>query len=137
MNSWFCQQQVGLAYPGRAWRVHRGSRRTGGAMAGSTAARLVEVPNEPWRRISGLTVAVEATLTAKERKRGLRRLVRFAEKFVRARLVGREAGAPLQEQARRRERTGCERPQPVAPPSQRSLTSRFSTRVRCGRALEL
>jgi len=38
--------------------------------------------NEPWRRHSGITLANEDSLTRKERRKGLRRLVRWIVKFV-------------------------------------------------------
>ena len=38
--------------------------------------------NEPWRRHSGITLANECTLTRKERRKGLRRLMRWIVKFV-------------------------------------------------------
>ncbi|HYG77187.1 MAG TPA: hypothetical protein VEK08_19440 [Planctomycetota bacterium] len=38
--------------------------------------------NEPWRRHAGITLANEGTLTRKERRKGLRRLMRWIVKFV-------------------------------------------------------
>lgn len=111
MNGLFCQQHVGLAYPGRAWRAYRGTRRLVAKMASEVSAK----ENEPWRRISGITRAAEAGLTPKERRRGLRRLLRWIDRYVRARSVVPAVGASRPGEARLCERTDSEQPQDVGP----------------------
>ena len=79
-------QKAGLNWAGRfrrwsreraladAWRLycapqrHRGTENGKGLGNGNGG-------HEKWRRITGITVAVEGTLTAKERRKGLKRLV--------------------------------------------------------------
>jgi len=49
--------------------------------------------NEPWRRISGITADIEACMDVKERRSGIRALIRWIEAYVRADLWAAKAAA--------------------------------------------
>jgi len=78
------QQKAGLNWPGRyrewcreravvdAWRAWVQRKRTG---FGSRVSGVGNGQHAKWRRITGITAAVEGVLTAKERRAGLKRLV--------------------------------------------------------------
>ena len=60
--------------------------------------RVEEKENEKWRRISGMTRELEPHMDAKERREGIRKLVKWIEKWVgKARVGGRESGVGRRE----------------------------------------
>jgi len=84
-------QKAGLNWPGRykawsreralanAWRAWMQRKRTG---VGCRVSGVGNGTHEKWRRITGITGAVEQRMTAKERRKGLKRLVERIKAFA-------------------------------------------------------
>jgi len=70
----YCQQAVGLTFDGRAFRTYRGVSRAA-VRELSVKARVALKVDEPWRRVSGITLAREGLMTWEERRAGVWRLL--------------------------------------------------------------